>query len=1770
MADTKKTKVDQLNQKLNSASETLTGAKSKLDGLKQRIEKSRDALARLDKGKGPAADALRSGGILDKLKSAVGAVETQVPGLTKIVDQSVQALPRIKGPVDQAAKLLQAVSDVAQGKADPKAVLEKLARVQGQALGIEQQISGVFDIVKKGGEAVPAIKQRMDEVQKIVADVAAGRLPAGKAAELQARLAQLVEEAAGQSGIAGEIAKHAAQFGDLSKLADEGNKLLEGLAGEDLLPAVKDKVSQMKKALDQARQQMPNATSMLSGLGSSSTEIASLVEKAKSIVGNVQKVAGGELGAKIAKVREDAEKFQAQLGGLTSGLTAAAKNMPGMEKQLGRISEIAAMLQPKAGASIPPGLAGELKQLVSGLSLDLPISGDIQAHVKAAQATLAQIQGGELPAAAKDAMAQMEKLFGDAGKQLPDLTKVAGLAGQLKNAKNIASSITPDFIRQLSQGPVAKSLLDKAKQQFPEASQAVSKLTENLPKLQQSMGQAQQLLADITSGKIAAGGALEQLAKSADVQQLLKQAEQFSGVTKLISEGRQGLQQLQSRVAQASDLMNSFQNGDFSPAELGSALSDMTGMISRAAKTDIGKQLSDAMGPAANIGSQLQKVQAAFAGIQHGQLPLDAQQAFLQVRKALTDAGAQLPEISISISQAAGKFSSLAEQLKNADASSAGFTAAFAAQIAQSAEVKGLLDKVKQQFPEAASLVSQAAAALPKLQESFAAGQKLLSDVASGAANPEDVLRQLSSSSEVQALLKKAGEQFPEAARLISQANEMLPQLQQGFAQAKSIAADLQKGDLTAVAAALGDSPQVQHLLAAAQNQFPEVAGLVKQAQAAIPQIQAGLAQAKDAFGDLQKGDYKAALGKLGGMSQVQDLLAEAQKQFPGAAALVSQANEMLPQIQAGLAQANQALAAFQEGDPIRAAQQLAALPGVQNLLAEAQNQFPEAAALAAQAAEGFAAVQGGLDQASAALAAFQSGDTNAALAALTELPIAQQLLEQAQQQFPEAAAALSQAAALMPEVQAHLAQAAELIDAAVAGDLDPQELENLPVVQSAIAAAATAVAAATAATAVEEVAAAATASGDVVVTEIEDETPAEEPPAEEGEVILEITTALDPETFEVLQLTGEDRMSGLFYYRAELTSQDKNIDFSQVVGEGATVKMLLGPGEYRYINGIVSRMTQGATDADDNTTYFVELRPWLWKLTKTADCKIFQTKTVVEILTGVFDDLGFTDYKNSTTGTYTARDYSVQYRETAFNFVSRLMEEEGIFYYFEHEDGKHTLVLADDSDGYGTCPVAEVEYDPNDSPGEDVIPKCSREEEVITARYAMDDFHFETSDTDLLVTADGEGMRWYEYPGGFTATDAGTARAGKRLGALEAAKKVLRGSSTVKTFGAGLKFTLLEHETEAMNIEYVLRKVSLKCDQQKYGDTFEAIPATVVFRPPLVTPKPVVHGAQTAIVVGKSGEEIWTDKYGRVKVQFHWDQVGVKDENSSCWIRVAQGWAGKSWGMMFLPRIGHEVIVSFLEGDPDRPIITGCVYNAQNTVPYTLPDDQTKSTIKSRSSKTGTAGNEIRFQDLKDSEEFYFHAQKDMKALVEHDWINHVKNSEQTFVQADDPTVETDFKCVLVVDGKRKVTIKGDANEETHINEGKFTQMVTKEFTLTVNGDTLTITAAGDLIVKGKTISLESTEGDVTIKSAANLKSESAQALENKAGTTLKNESGTALTNKAGTAMDNEAGTALTNKAGTTLTNDAGVSLVNKGSASQECDGGGMLTLKGGMVKIN
>jgi type VI secretion system secreted protein VgrG len=636
------------------------------------------------------------------------------------------------------------------------------------------------------------------------------------------------------------------------------------------------------------------------------------------------------------------------------------------------------------------------------------------------------------------------------------------------------------------------------------------------------------------------------------------------------------------------------------------------------------------------------------------------------------------------------------------------------------------------------------------------------------------------------------------------------------------------------------------------------------------------------------------------------------------------------------------------------------------------------------------------------------------------------------------------------------------------------------------------------------------------------------------------VSTPLGADKVLLKSFEGEEQISGLFRYTLELLSEDDSLDFTQIVGKNATLTIALPSGDTQYVNGIVGRFVQAGHSARF-TTYFADLHPWFWLLTMNSNCQIFQNQSAPDIIKKVFSDLGFTDFKDSLTATYQPREYCVQYNESAFAFVSRLMEDEGIFYFFEHDSSKHTLVLADDSSAYGSCPgldqaVMRQEFASEEK--EDAVTECYLTQQVTVGQYKSDDYNFETPTTDLLATASGADVSrsLYEYPGGFSTKDAGESRVGLRLTSLEVPAKTLKGSSSCRAFHSGCKFTLGGHYRQDVNGSYVLSSVTHRGTQQEYSNLFEAFPASQTFRPPRVTSKPAIVGCQTAAVVGKSGEEIWTDKYGRIKVQFHWDQLGTNDENSSCWIRVAQGWAGKQWGGIFLPRIGQEVIVSFEEGNPDRPLVTGSVYNGQQTVPYTLPDEQTKSTVKSNSSKGGAGFNEIRFEDKADSEEIFIQAQKDMKVTVLNDLTTSVKQSRSTTIQEKDDNlvVSQGNRTVQVntgnethqVKGKRDVTVTGN---ETHTNQADFTQTVSGNFTLKVSGN-LGIQVSGSVLIK----------------------------------------SGTSLTNESGTSLTNKSGTSLTNQAGTSMSNQANMSIESKANASHTVESGGIMAVKGSLVKIN
>jgi type VI secretion system secreted protein VgrG len=505
--------------------------------------------------------------------------------------------------------------------------------------------------------------------------------------------------------------------------------------------------------------------------------------------------------------------------------------------------------------------------------------------------------------------------------------------------------------------------------------------------------------------------------------------------------------------------------------------------------------------------------------------------------------------------------------------------------------------------------------------------------------------------------------------------------------------------------------------------------------------------------------------------------------------------------------------------------------------------------------------------------------------------------------------------------------------------------------------------------------------------------------------------TPLGDDALLLESFTGEERVSTPYRFTLQLLAEDPDIDMKALMMKPAVLTIKLEGESERHIHGILNCMKLAEIGKDGMARYQAEMVPWFWFLTLYSNCRIFQNKSVPDIIEQVFKDRGFSDYQVKLQATYQPREYCVQYRETDFNFISRLLEEEGIFYFFEQTEDKHTLVLADATSEFAACPnKPAAKYTPSLGTrlDEDTVLSIEEEHRVNTGKTALTDYDFEKPHTSLDANLSGsdEGQsdetgEYYDYPGNYKSKDDGDRYVRLRLEEREVALVTVRGKSNCMGFECGYSFTLSEHFRDAANQDYTLialrhsaKNTSYRAgepDPFEYKNEFEAIPNSVPFRPPSLATKPVIPSTQTAVVVGKSGEEIWTDQYGRIKVQFFWDREGKADENSSCWIRVAHFWAGKQWGAIYIPRIGQEVVVSFLEGDPDRPLITGSVYNADQMPPYALPDEQTKSTVKSDSSKGSGGFNEIRLEDKKGSEQVFIHSQKDMDIRVENDrkeWI--------------------------------------------------------------------------------------------------------------------------------------------------------------------------------------
>ncbi|MFK0311065.1 type VI secretion system Vgr family protein [Pseudomonas sp. NPDC090233] len=522
----------------------------------------------------------------------------------------------------------------------------------------------------------------------------------------------------------------------------------------------------------------------------------------------------------------------------------------------------------------------------------------------------------------------------------------------------------------------------------------------------------------------------------------------------------------------------------------------------------------------------------------------------------------------------------------------------------------------------------------------------------------------------------------------------------------------------------------------------------------------------------------------------------------------------------------------------------------------------------------------------------------------------------------------------------------------------------------------------------------------------------------------IAVTCAIGADTLLLRRMTASEGLSRLSEYRLDLYSERADLNPDDLLATPLTVAVELPRGGQRHFSGVVASFAYTGHQGRF-ATYRAVVRPWLWLLTHSSDCRIFQQQSVLDIVKSVCAAYSVVDLDTSgLSGNYPALEYCVQYRETDFDFVSRLLEHSGIYYFFKSTAGRHTLLLAD---GYiAHSPVEgyeQLSYLPVQDPTRcehEVIHDWRMSAEVEPGAWVLQDYDFENPSANLLVKSAlardyGQSRHErYDYPGKYRERQQGETLARHRIEARQASYRRVEGATHARGLVPGALFTLAEHPRDDQNqqmlvlsADYVLS--SDACEPTRSGAMeplltcrFTAMPSQQEFRPQCLTPRPMVHGPQTAKVVGKQGEEIWTDSYGRIKVQFHWDREGAHDENSSCWIRVAQGWAGKRWGSLYLPRIGQEVIVSFLEGDPDRPLVTGCVYNAETMPPCTLPEQATRSTLRSCTAQGGGGYNELRFDDRKGAEQVFIHAEKNLEQRIKHDALDWVGGDRHSRVAGD------------------------------------------------------------------------------------------------------------------------------------------------------------------------
>ncbi|MBX7229477.1 MAG: type VI secretion system tip protein VgrG [Burkholderiaceae bacterium] len=621
-----------------------------------------------------------------------------------------------------------------------------------------------------------------------------------------------------------------------------------------------------------------------------------------------------------------------------------------------------------------------------------------------------------------------------------------------------------------------------------------------------------------------------------------------------------------------------------------------------------------------------------------------------------------------------------------------------------------------------------------------------------------------------------------------------------------------------------------------------------------------------------------------------------------------------------------------------------------------------------------------------------------------------------------------------------------------------------------------------------------------------------------------EIISPIQQVQLECHKISGTEGLSQLFEYEIDALCLDNQLKFNDFLGKKLTVRLHLPSGGDRFVDGHIARFAF-VGQRGRYAHYRISLRPWLWFLTKSKDCRIFQNKSPVDIIKSVFKDhIGEEDFQDTLVlnDHYPAIEFCVQYRETDFDFVSRLMEHAGIYYYFKHEQGRHKLVLTDASSSHSQfvgyekipflCQTNEVRAD------REAIRSWSMACELQPNIYAMQDYDFTAPRVNLGVSRSETNEKIlpraeiFDYPGGYRTLEEGKHCVRTRLEQIQTTCRRIEGETDARGLAVGHVFQFTAYPRAEENKEYLVLSTSIILHQaipdstedelnkgSHYDCRFVVVPADEQWRPPLLTPKPVVQGPQTAVVVGAEGDEIMTDSYGRIKILFRWDRASQngetskdKAEESSCWVRVSHPWAGKGFGFIALPRVGQEVVVNFIDGDPDRPLVTGGVYNAEQMPPWELPAHKTRSGIVTRSTPGGDAStaNELRFEDRKGAEQIYVHAQRNLDTVIENNETRDVGGDRTTDIDGNNrctvhknsyARVNGDLRDLYI----QNMSIRFVGQGETETIKGGLKTTIEGGHTLTVKdtGQTLEVWGGIEETVKTGNVNQRILEGNYTQK---------------------------------------------------------------------------------------